>query len=202
MKQQRWSFVISAMCSVISLVMFFIGTYVCVVGGEIVKDIFIAIFSSSIFVTVLSLIGYITEKQRLIADIYKNCSFRDITSFYSVVDEDDNRVMHLARNGRNIFLTNMLNDLANVKYMMEEYYQGCFFRDQELKMLINEKLAPLYIDIAEVYHESVIKNISKVFSDKLNDLLMRYKDFSDKVGSWCNRKSKLLRNKKDHSQNK
>lgn len=62
MKQQKWSLIISVIIASSSLTLYLLGAFCDFKGNEVVKDIFIAIFSSSIFVIASSIIGYLIEK--------------------------------------------------------------------------------------------------------------------------------------------
>ena len=126
MKQQKWSFIISVIVAPISLALYSVGAFFCFNGNEVVKDIFIAVFSSSIFVIGLSIIGYQIEKKRQIKSLFESCSLCGLESFFSEADDNNN----LNRQGLNNILLNLINSLLNIKYLLVEYYYGCFFKDK------------------------------------------------------------------------
>lgn len=158
MKQQKWSLRISVLCSIVSLGMYFIGAFACANGGDVVKDIFIAIFSSSIFVVALSAIGYVVEKQRLIENIRKSSASLVLDVFFSVANNSYENYFQINRSGMNTVLTTIIDRLKNVKFLMEEYYYGC------------------------------IRNDGSLFKKRFDELLPKYTSCSDAIDAWIESK--------------
>lgn len=190
MKQQKWSLRISVLCSIVSLGMYFIGAFACAKGGDIVKDIFIAIFSSSIFVVALSAIGYVVEKQRLIENILKSSSSLGLDVFYSVANNTYDCHFQINRSGINTVLTTIIDRLKNVKFLMEEYYYGCLRKDKKLKTLINEEIFSFHSFLAQFYKENATENDGSLFTKRFEELLPKYTSCSDAIDAWIDSKVK------------
>lgn len=182
MKQQKLSLIISAVVALISIALYFVGAFCYFYRNDVVKDIFLAIFSSSIFVIGLSIIGYRIEKKRQIKSLLGSTSLCSLESFYTVTDENNN----LNRQGLNEILTNLINGLRNIKYLLEEYYYGCFFKDKEVKTLINEKIYSFYQFLEKFYLYNASpqrkKEVLKIQFE--NNLIPKYQEFSDMFYDW------------------
>ena len=200
MKQQRWSLLISAACSIFSLGMYFIGAFVCANKGDIVKDIFIAIFSSSIFVVALSAIGYVIEKQRLMENIRRSSTSLGLDIFYSVAHNSFENHFQINRSGINTILTTIMDRLKNVKFLMGEYYYGCFFKDKKLKTLINEELFSFHGFLTQFYKENATEKDSTLFTDRFDELLSKYKNCADAIDAWIDSKVKTAKDSDDKKQ--
>jgi len=185
MKQQKWSFIISAIVAPISLAFYLVGAFCCFNGNEVVKDIFIAIFSSSIFIIGLSIIGYRIEKKRQIKNLLDSNSLCGLGSFFSEADENNN----LNRQGLNNILLNLVNSLRKIKYLLEEYYYGCFFKDKEVKTLINDKLYSFYQYLMTFYlYNASPQRKGEILKKQFEDnLIPKYQEFLDTINDWLDK---------------
>lgn len=184
MKQQKWSLIISVIIASSSLTLYLVGAFCDFNENEVVKDIFIAIFSSSIFVIASSIIGYLIEKKRQIKSVFASSSC-ELESFFTVADENN----YLNRQGFNIILLNLINGLRNTKYLLEEYYYGCFFKDKEVKNLINDNIYPFYQFLCEFYSYNVSsERKGEELSTRFDDLVLRYKKFLNALDNWLGKK--------------
>lgn len=194
MKQQKYTICVSLSFIVVSLAVYFIGAFRCFYGNEIVKDIFIAIFSSAFFVFFLSIIGYKIEKQHVKTQII-NSEF-----LYGLEELADNVLYNSAthnclifQNNLKIVLTSLLNKLSAMRSSLVEYYEGLFKKDKELKSLINNDIlnfAKLLYDLKSYNLEQQFK--ANILQFRINEMIKQHENLADKITNWMERNKFIL----------
>ena len=191
MKYNRIVLVYSIVIGVISLIAYSIFGYIECMLNFYIKDISLAVLGSASFVIVTSIIGYLLEKRRTTERIINAfCSF----SIANFILEEGLKLnqQSLAR------LANVSYNRNNTMYMaLKEYYQGCFFKDEKLKEIINEEIIPYAQKIAN-FRVTVAKiiedpnNKSSNIEEKFNELWHTEQEISNHIDAWMVEKGFLL----------
>ena len=181
MKQHKWALIASIIATVISLSGFLCSALIDFCGNGIVRDICAALFSSSVFVIALSIIGYNIEKHKLQEQILSNKFFGAFGLLLCVLDDTN----HITRQGVNTFIMDLLSKTTDVFYIFKEYYCGLIIKDQQLKELINVRLREFVRDLSELeVYTAHPKCKSEVIALHINDLLIKYQNLTETIYSW------------------
>ena len=189
MKQQKWSFLASIFTLLVSLGIYLAVTFYCFDGNEIVKDISMAIFSSAFFVVILSFIGYIVEKRRLLDKIYERNTHYGLETYFGLA-ENYNQITIQALS---ILLLTLKNNLEYMDHLLVEYYEGIFFKDKQMKAAIADKFVNLYEYVKNLYLESISPqcDVNKI-ENGFDEMLKAYEPFTKSVDDWLCKKIENL----------
>ncbi|MDE7163617.1 MAG: hypothetical protein K2O44_06070 [Clostridia bacterium] len=182
MRTNKLTFFVSLLVAILCLGLYFIFTFVC--QCEICQDIFMAIFSSSIFVIATSFIGYLVERYKVKRDCVDKfyeikyeieiaCSYRDGGDGVSV--EELSRIFKKIR-----------SNYYGLYNLTAHYYVDCFVKklNSNTLKLIN-CIEQCYNDLGNIENQILLKSndesflkhsIEKIFNSlsKSNDLIFNW----------------------------
>lgn len=189
MKQNKWGLLFSAIFSAISLTGYLCSKLICFNGNSILADISVAIFSSSVFVVILSTIGYLVEKKRQRNLILDTCFVDWINSGLMVIDENNT----INKNGILIILADLEKGLAILKNNLSDYYSGLIIKDKDLKQLYNSNLFNFYKDINEfITYLNSCECKNEIVNIRFEKIISDQESLSDAIIVWMkNRKFEL-----------
>lgn len=198
MKQNKWGLLFSAICTVISLIGYLCSTLTCFIGNSIIADISVAIFSSSVFVVILSTIGYLVERKRQRSLIIQ-------TSFVNWLDLDptfEEGKLCLHEKELKSLLNNLLNKIIALKNSLQDYYKGLILKDKLLKTLINENLYDFYKSINEFIVYIAYPNCNNdVVNIKFNEIRTNQEDLLENLIEWMKKRGFELGKEFDFGEN-
>lgn len=198
MKQNKWGLLFSIIFTALSLTGYLCSKLICFDGNSVLADICAALFSSSVFVVILSAIGYLVEKKRQRILILDSC----LVNWLDIDVTFENGNLKLGIKELKSILNTLLNSLVLLKNNLQEYYKGLVFKDKLLKTLINEKLYELYKSAYEflvyIAYPDCKNDIVKIRFEKL---MADHKELSDDIIEWMKRKSFELGKEFDFGEN-
>lgn len=173
MRTNKLTFCLSLIVAIIFLGLYLIFTFVC--SNVVCQDIFIAIFSSSIFVIVTSIIGYSVEKYRLKRDCVDR--FYEISYEIEIINTYSNCGISINELSRT--LMKIRSNYYKFYNLIANYYADCFGNkfDSCTPKLIN-CFEQSYNDLGNTEKqileksddEKYIKNCVETIFNKLNKL--------------------------------
>ncbi len=181
MKQHKIAFFISILTTVISLVAFLCSAIFCFNGNDILHDISAALFSSSVFVIALSIIGYFIEKDKLKEKIISDDFSSALDSILSVLDDNNST----NRRGVHTIVIDVIKRTIRMKYLLGEYYNGLFIKDNELQHFINERLHGFVKTLSdfEIYNACPSRK-GDVVSIHLDNIISKYESLINYFDNW------------------
>ncbi len=198
MKQNKWGFFFSIICTVLSLTGYLCSKFICFNANSVLADICVAIFSSSVFVVILSSIGYLVEKNRQRNLILDSC-------FVNWLDVDvtfENGNLKLGIKELKSILNTLLSNLILLKNNLQEYYKGLILKDKILKDLINKKLYELYKTaykfLTYLAYPACKNDMVKIRFEKLME---HHEEISATIIEWMKRKNFELGKEFDFGEN-
>lgn len=198
MKQNKCGLLFSILFTAISIIVYLCSQLNCFNGNFILADICAAVFSSSVFVVILSTIGYMVEKKRQRNLILDSC-------FVNWLDIDvviENGILKLGVQELKSLFNTLLNSIIVLKKNLQDYYKGLIFRDNILKTLINEKLYGLYKSVNEFLVYIVYPNCkNNIVNIQFKKLMSEHREMLDAIIDWMKNKRFELGKEFDFGEN-
>ena len=139
MKKYKITFIISLFASVISLIIAILDFAVFNSYNGILKDICLAVFSSALFVAVVSLVDYFVTKSEMLREIYN--AMKDTQSGWNLLVFSNKSSKDYIYTEKDIIciLKSSIDGWGYLKNCLFEYYDGGFFVryfDKDIRKII------------------------------------------------------------------